>query len=164
MHSNIANNVALQSLETLLCPPANQPTTGRQFAERFKYIIISSSLLSAFLNPTSVSADSSRQFETPSDSEAIPSIPINSSAFLLFIVVPISLASGHWTITIAAFLLAKFYFNSVPILDTDKPLQTRSTLQSLHTLVEADVAWESAIGEAMALLRRDEEARYAWLE
>jgi hypothetical protein len=75
---------------------------------------------------------------------------------MLFIVAPISLASGHWLVTAAALLVAKFYFASDPTLDGDKPLQIRSTLQSLYVLVEADATWESAIGEAMALLRRDE--------
>ena len=147
-----------QSLESLLCPPANPPT-GRQFAERFKYIIISSTLLSAFLSPTSLSPDSSREFETPTNTDT-NTVPITTSALLLFIIAPISLASGHWIITLASLLLGNFYFTSAPPLDGDKPLQTRSTLQSLHALVEADVAWESAIGEAMALLRRDEDARY----
>jgi hypothetical protein len=72
-------------------------------------------------------------------------------------VAPISLASGHWLVTIAALLTARFHFTSD---DGEKPFQTRPTLQSLYALVEADAAWESAIGEAMALLRRDE-ARYA---
>lgn len=71
-----------------------------------------------------------------------------------------SLATGHWFITIATLLFSKFYFPSDPALDTNKPFQSHSTLQSLYALVEADAAWESAIGEAMSLLRRDE-ARYA---
>lgn len=145
------------SLESLLCPPANQPT-GRQFAERFKYIIISSSLLSAFLSPSSLSPPSSRLAETPSSGSDVNHVPITASALLLFLVAPISLASGHWIITILSVLLANFYFNAAPPANGEKPLQTRSTLESLHSLVEADVAWESAIGEAMALLRRDEEA------
>jgi hypothetical protein len=148
-------NLALQLLESIICPPANQPS-GRQFAERFKYIIISSSLLSAFLSPSTVPSSPSRELETPTLSDT-NNVPITISAFLLFIVAPISLASGHWLVTIAALLIAKFYFTSDPTLE---PFQTRSTLQSLYALVEADAAWESAIGEAMALLSRDE-ARYA---
>lgn len=147
-------NLALQSLESIICPPPNQPS-GRQFAERFKYIIISSSLLSAFLSPSTVPSSPSRELETPTPSD-INNVPITISAFLLFIVAPISLASGHWFVTIASLLVAKFYFSSDPTLDGERPFQTRSTLQSLYALVEADAAWESAIGEAMALLRRDE--------
>jgi hypothetical protein len=139
----------------MICPPANQPS-GRQFAERFKYIIISSSLLSAFLSPSTVPNSPSRELETPTLPDA-NNVFITISAFLLFIVAPISLASGHWLVTIAALLTARFHFTSD---DGEKPFQTRPTLQSLYALVEADAAWESAIGEAMALLRRDE-ARYA---
>lgn len=158
--SSLYTNVfsCLQSLETSLYEPAN-PTTARQFAERFKYIIISSSLLSTYLSPTPTEAHGVPEPETPTVSDANEA-PITTFAVLLYIICPICLASGYWMLALVALTLATFVFKASTPLSGDKPLQTRLALQSLQGLIEADAAWESAVGEAMELLRRDE-SRYA---
>ena len=152
------HNDHMQSLASLLSPPPTQ-SSARQFAERFKYIIISSSLLSAYLSPSTPATINVPQLETLDGSDD-PHIRLTTSGLLLFIVVPISLASGHWVLALIALAAAaKLWYEPSPYLGGDKPPQTRSTLSVVHHLVEANTAWESAVGEAMALLRRDE-SRY----
>jgi hypothetical protein len=146
-----------QSLESSLYEPAN-PTNARQFAERFKYIIISSSLLSAFLSPSPTEAHGVPEPETPTASHANDA-PITTQAVLFYIIFPVCLASGRWIFALFALSLANFAFHPSTPSSGDKPLQTSLALQSLQTLVEADSAWESAVSEAMELLRRDE-SRY----
>ncbi|PVF92808.1 hypothetical protein CPB86DRAFT_743722 [Serendipita vermifera] len=144
----------LHSFESLFYPPPNRIST-RQFAERFKYIIISSSLLSAFLSPASsvvVHAPDS-ETHTPSD---VSNAQITTLALFLYAISSLLLARGNWILATAAFLLAYHVSESAPSQDGNKPLQTRSTLQALEHLVDADSAWESAVREAMELLSRDD--------
>lgn len=142
------------SLESLLSPAPTQ-ASARQFAERFKYIIISSSLLSAYLSPSTPATISIPRLETPDGSDD-PHVRLTTSGLLLFLVAPILLASGHWILALTALAAAKLWYEPSTSFGGDKPPQTRSTLSVVHHLVEANTAWESAVGEAMALLRRDE--------
>ncbi|KAG8831409.1 hypothetical protein FRC18_006579 [Serendipita sp. 400] len=143
-----------QSLDALFSAPANY-TTARQFAERFKYIIISSSLLSATLSPTLTIASNISKPETPNMPEDVHH-QITTPALLLFIVSPIALATGHWFLSLLALLAGLFLPQPLSSQQDTKIPQSRMTLDVLQHLVEADSAWESAIGEAMELLRRDE--------
>ncbi|KAG8836033.1 hypothetical protein FRC17_010497 [Serendipita sp. 399] len=143
-----------QSLDALFSAPANH-TAARHFAERFKYIIISSSLLSATLSPTLTTASNISKSETPSALDEV-NHQLTTPALLLFIVSPIALASGHWISSLLAFLAALFLREPLSSHQDTKVPQSRLTFDVLQHLVDTDSAWESAIGEAMELLRRDE--------
>lgn len=163
MNSHYKCNVAdcaPQSLESTLSAPPNR-LSNRQFAERFKYIIISSSLLSSVLSTSprsSFSAPGSIGFTQTDDETA--GTPVTIIALWLLTFISLAFASGHFFAAFAALLFLKYSSTFVPSLDSPKTPQTGTTLQTLQHLVESSSSWESLVGEAMDLLRRDE-SRYA---
>ena len=159
-------------------PQASQQQQQQQqheFAERFKYVVISSSLLASSLpqqlqfvparsrTPSSTSNwtpphdPSAPHVDIPHNSQSRSRQPLPPALFLvsLFLVL-LSVSTGHYitalVIIAASVQYALTLFHSQP--HKSKSAQTILTLDTLNTLVDADAAWNAAVSEAMSIIDR----------
>ena len=160
-------------------PQASQTSHQQQqheFAERFKYVVISSSLLASSLpqqlqfvparsrTPSSTSNwtpshhdPSAPHVDTRHSSQSRSRQPPPPALFLvsLFLVF-LSVSAGHYIIALVIIAAALQYaftlFHSQP--HKSESAQTILTLDTLNTLVDADAAWNAAVSEAMSIIDR----------
>ncbi|RPD73138.1 hypothetical protein L226DRAFT_112873 [Lentinus tigrinus ALCF2SS1-7] len=151
-------------------PSSSRSSQENNFAERFKYDVISSSLLSSSLAaPTSAvrrtfspdipgKLDDGGGDDPPSDSrfpEAVSS-PLGSQLPVALIsLAVVILSTGYFFIAMIP-LFAAIYVRYVMQADADKANSTTQTLEALNELISAGNVWDSAINEAIMLIENEE--------
>ncbi|KAI0051012.1 hypothetical protein FA95DRAFT_421787 [Auriscalpium vulgare] len=159
---------ALNSLHTTLSSAKHLGSSEKELSERFKYDVISSSLLSSSINATQ--SDRRRSFPLPGDevdsdldpgqpndrstSSPTPHHPVFASPILLSLTL-ISLLSGSILLFII-FGTALYLFLSHNPGDSHKPNVMIPTLDALNELIAAGDNWDSIVHEAISTLEREE--------
>ncbi|KAA1470293.1 hypothetical protein DENSPDRAFT_682047 [Dentipellis sp. KUC8613] len=151
-------------------------TPNREFAERFKYDVISSSLLSSSLSTPvsakrrSFSPDIRGSLSTlddlkpkPGADAERPTLTISPEAesnwfAALLLLAVISLAFGFVLPTIL-FGTTSYYLRTRPS-EAQQSDVSEATLQSLQELVSAANIWDSAVNEAISLIEKEERSIY----
>ncbi|KAL4244650.1 hypothetical protein ABKN59_010098 [Abortiporus biennis] len=148
-------------------------TAENAFAERFKYDVISSSLLSSTLSPQSPNPIATRVFtfdvpgrlkpEGKDENNPIPDIPEKD---------PSGVASIHWPAAILSVALAalssEYYFMAIMLLGlaayvaratqsyASRTNDTELTMEALKELIQAANAWDMIVSEAMNIVEGEE--------
>lgn len=157
----------------------------RDFAERFRYFIVSSTLLSSTLpqhapsTPSlkvprppafdrglnTASGDIFHEHDIPHDAyePARPSFDLEPLTFPFLLLVFSVFLTGYYFTAFLMIVFAKWTMHHFGRRNVDQqdqhPLSPSSlslTIDTLQTLIEAETRWESSICEAMALLEREE--------
>ena len=143
-------------------------SSQHEFAERFKYVVISSTLLASSLPQQFVPAhshphsrtltphDPSVSHNSHSRSTPIAHLPLTPALFLvpLFLVL-FSVSAGHYITALIIIAAATQYALTLFHNQPDKSAQTILTLDTLNNLVDADAAWNTAVSEAMSIIDRE---------
>ncbi|KAH9893577.1 hypothetical protein C8Q73DRAFT_666252 [Cubamyces lactineus] len=172
-----------QLLHDLLQSSSNSSQESN-FAERFKYDVISSSLLANSLAAPPTSAvrrtfspdipgklddrgggrkDEHSSAETKTDSPYPPNADPNSTLESLGLQVPFALVSvavlalsgGYHFLSLVLFSAAA-YVKYVVHSDSEKSDTTKQTLDALNELISSGNVWDSAVNEAMMLIENEE--------
>ncbi|PBK99957.1 hypothetical protein ARMGADRAFT_1059950 [Armillaria gallica] len=144
-------------------------STSRPFVERFKYDIISSSLLSTSLSnsrparPTSGSIPggtlhsrtSSVDHSSPPSSAPTPPSPEYWLPSVALVMVVIFFSAGHYFL---ALLPAGVMFLTVYIQTSDGKGDVSPVMDALNDLISANDAWNSVVHEVLALVEKDEKS------
>ncbi|OJT13494.1 hypothetical protein TRAPUB_9959 [Trametes pubescens] len=159
-------------------------STEDNFAERFKYDVISSSLLASTLAavPSSAvrqtfspdipgklddSGGGDKPESTPADVKTESSYPLNAdsitapdslgiqSPYVLASLAALALSTNHVFLAILL-LCAAAYVRYVVNTDSEKSDTTKQTLESVNELISAGNVWDSSVNEAMMLIENEE--------
>ncbi|KAF8585426.1 hypothetical protein K439DRAFT_1660278 [Ramaria rubella] len=153
-----------------------KPSAASQFAERFKYVVISSPLLSASLSSSpgtrATTPTTPGHFDHPHTHLHItppmptPSVSHTASQFLTFslaCLVPATMAQGYYVSSVCFLAAVKLLVDggmqlpaSLKSNHGDDSWDT--TLEGLEALVVANNAWDSVVSEALAVLESEEQA------
>ncbi|KAJ8472583.1 hypothetical protein ONZ51_g8426 [Trametes cubensis] len=174
----------VQLLHDLLQSSSNSSQEAN-FAERFKYDVISSSLLANSLAAPPTSAvrrtfspdipgklddrgrsrkdDDPPSVETKTDSPYPPNPDPNSNAeslgpqvpYALVSVAVLALSGGYHFFALVLFSAAA-YVKYVVHSDSEKSDTTKQTLDALNELISSGNVWDSAVNEAMMLIENEE--------
>ncbi|KAI0351342.1 hypothetical protein OH77DRAFT_1429891 [Trametes cingulata] len=154
------------------------------FAERFKYDVISSSLLASSLaaapssavrrtfspeipgklddgggggedEPSSADAKADRGFASHADSASALDPLGPQLPFALVSLAVLALSTSYYFLAIL-FLCAAAYVRYVVHTESEKSDTTQQTLDSLNELISAGNVWDSAVNEAMMLIENEE--------
>ncbi|KIJ55095.1 hypothetical protein M422DRAFT_63295 [Sphaerobolus stellatus SS14] len=140
---------------------------AKEFAERFKYLVISSSLLSSTLStapsrspPTSPISNndtftSSPSIMTPLSSKSFTSNPL---AVTLALLLPAAIARRN--IISGLFLLGavKLLADRSLRKDDDKDTPWNTTLEALENLINSHNAWEESVSSAFQFLEEEDQS------
>ncbi|THU94925.1 hypothetical protein K435DRAFT_724126 [Dendrothele bispora CBS 962.96] len=153
------------------------------FVERFKYSVISSSLLSSSLAPphthnlrayspqppgklpSSHSRDSSVDQSSQSDSHSLQPVHSLSSEtpyylfFLALSIVTVFFGAGHYFFSVTLFVASAFLLY-IYNLDVSSKQDMTPSLDTLNDLISAGDVWDSVVQEAIATLEKDEHSSY----
>ena len=155
-----------------------QSTSQHEFAERFKYVVISSSLLASSLPqqlvPTHSRTTSSTSNWTPTHDLSAPHVDIRHNlqsrsrpasapapapalalSLISLILVLLSVSAGHYITALVIIAATVQYAPTLFHSQIDKSAQTVLTLDTLNALVDADAAWNAAVSEAMSIIDRE---------
>ncbi|KZV72203.1 hypothetical protein PENSPDRAFT_751111 [Peniophora sp. CONT] len=157
-------------IQALLSELSTSHTLGQEqaLAERFKYDIISSSLLAASISPPTSAHDRSFSSDmpnipgssTPDDDDAhSPSAHVPLSVVVLSICTLLSVLSGSLVLAIlfgsSVYYLHVHAHNPGRSIDGIKP-----TMSTLNELIAASNLWESTVHEVHALIEDEESSIY----
>ncbi|GJJ11533.1 hypothetical protein Clacol_005767 [Clathrus columnatus] len=163
----------------------NKPSPSHEFAERFKYLIISSSLLSASLSSTQNSSLSpTAPGHYPPISVVANSPPISTTDAFSFLIsshhitliilclTPIFFALGYYVVALIAVFTVRFLathhsskgnswslacFKSISYQFINNHINLQ-TLEALETLVSSNETWENTVNESLKLLETEEQS------
>ncbi|KAF8496083.1 hypothetical protein BU17DRAFT_103488 [Hysterangium stoloniferum] len=175
VHYNRPNAISIwfkRPFECLLkCVTPPKQTAISQFAERFKYSVISSSLLSSSLSSLSSPTfsrdvmpttpghyDHSPTFTTPMIVHTASSVtPSHALAYSLACLVPVALAWGSYVSGI--FLAAAVWIlTGIEAEKVDQgPVSWSMTLETLDSLISANETWDSIVSESFRMLESDDD-------
>ncbi|KAL1940873.1 hypothetical protein VTO73DRAFT_7914 [Trametes versicolor] len=173
----------VQFVNDLLQSSTSNSTEGN-FAERFKYDVISSSLLASTLAavPTSAvrqtfspdipgklddSGGGDKPESFPADAKTESSYPPNADStsapdslglqlpYVLASLAALALSTNYVFLAIL-FLCAAAYVRYVVNTDIEKSDTTKQTLDSVNELISAGNVWDSSVNEAMMLIENEE--------
>ncbi|KAJ7780323.1 hypothetical protein DFH07DRAFT_1055933 [Mycena maculata] len=146
----------VEMLQSLFPPPPQ----SSQFAERFKYDVISSSLLSSSLPvPHSHRRSGSPSLPGKLTLDAPPNHSHEPMDYWLlssiFVVAAVFLGTGLYFFAIASIGAATIYVYTHS--DNSKPDMT-STMGALNELITANALWDSVVQDTVNLLEKEEES------
>ncbi|KAJ7156876.1 hypothetical protein C8R43DRAFT_997496 [Mycena crocata] len=135
------------------------PTQSTPFAERFKYDVISSSLLeSALPVPHSNRRSASPSLPGKLKLDAPPNPPHELVDYwllsLILVIAAFFFATGYYPFTLAAMAWATIYLYNHS--DNSKP-DMSSTMGALEELIAANAMWHSVVQDTITLLEKEEE-------
>ncbi|KAF8336159.1 hypothetical protein F5887DRAFT_987397 [Amanita rubescens] len=151
------------------------PKSPNPFAERFKYDIISSSLLSPTLqtpyhrstrtppipgnlHSRNSSADTSSTFPPLPPPHATPQEPNYTTPSLLAIATAFFYLADHMFLTLVSLVAVAFSLRSLYIMNDSSKIDMTPCLTSLNELIGASDAWASIIQEAIANIELEEQS------
>ncbi|KAJ6581059.1 hypothetical protein B0H19DRAFT_1113475 [Mycena capillaripes] len=152
--------VLLVQLVEMLQTIFASPPQSSQFAERFKYDVISSSLLSTSL-PVPHSHRRSVSPTLPGKLKLdVPPNPHGELVdygllSLLFVIAAVFLAMGLYFLTVVSIGGAAIYLYNHS--DNSRP-DMSSTIEALNELITANAQWDSVVQDTVTLLEKEEES------
>ncbi|KAJ7035522.1 hypothetical protein C8F04DRAFT_1097548 [Mycena alexandri] len=146
----------VESLQSLFLSPQE----SSQFAERFKYDVISSSLLSTTLPvPHSHRRSMSPSLPGKLKLDAPPNPPHEIVDYgllsVLFVIAAVFLAMGFYFFTVVSIGGATIYLYNHS--DNSKPDMV-STIEALNELITANAMWDSVVQDTVTVLEKEEES------
>ncbi|KAJ7173655.1 hypothetical protein C8R46DRAFT_1348274 [Mycena filopes] len=137
------------------------PPESSQFAERFKYDVISSSLLSTTLPvPHSHRRSMSPSLPGKLKLDAPPNQPHElvvdyGLLSVLFVIAAVFLAMGYYFFTVVSIGGATIYLYNHS--DNSRP-DMSSTIEALHELITANAMWDSVVQDTVTVLEKEDES------
>ncbi|KAJ7807310.1 hypothetical protein B0H14DRAFT_3483415 [Mycena olivaceomarginata] len=146
----------VEMLQSLFTPPPNSSL----FAERFKYDVISSSLLSTALpvphsRRRSISPSLPGKLKLDFPPHNPPHLVDYNLLTLICVLAAVFLATGLYFLTIVSLGGAAVYLYNH--YDTTKP-DMSSTMEALNELITANAQWDSVVQDTVTLLEKEEES------
>ncbi|KAJ7777378.1 hypothetical protein B0H16DRAFT_955958 [Mycena metata] len=146
----------VESLQSLF----SSPPESSQFAERFKYDVISSSLLSTTLPvPHSHRRSMSPSLPGKLKLDAPPDPPHEAVDYgllsVLFVIAAVFLAMGFYFFTVVSIGGATIYLYNHS--DNSKPDMV-CTIEALNELITANAMWDSVVQDTVTVLEKEEES------